>query len=170
MVESNNNSQKSKDLIRTHEKIKTIVSKKPDLSTGDLEIQSLSSELCKMDGRFGRVAVMQTIDLLFESAKDKVEDENAKNVIQNLRKLVGQVEADLYRPNPRYLDAFFFPNKENVKKIVKYIQMAKKELKICVFNLTNDDLATAVLERHKAGVEVHVISDDECMHNPGSDI
>lgn len=48
--------------------------------------------------------------------------------------------------------------------------MAKKELKICVFNLTNDDLAAAVLDRHKAGVIVQVITDDECMNNPGSDI
>ena len=41
-----------------------------------------------------------------------------------------------------------------MKKIVKYIGMAKKELKICVFNLTNDDLAAAILERHKAGIVV----------------
>ena len=81
MVESTNNSQKSKDLIRTHEKIKTLVEKKPDLATGDVDIQSLSSELCRMDGRFNRVAVMQTIDLLFESAKDKVADEHSKIVI-----------------------------------------------------------------------------------------
>ena len=107
-----------------------------------------------MDGRFNRVSVMQTIDVLFESAQGKVTDEHSKNVITNLRKLVSQVEKDLYRPNPRYLDDFFFTNKENVNKIVKYIGMAKKELKICVFNLTNDDLASAILERHKAGVVV----------------
>lgn len=91
---------------------------------------------------------------MFDSAHGKVTDEHSKSVIENLRKLVAQVEKDLYRTNPRYLEAFFFPNKENVKKIVKYIGMAKKELKICVFNLTNDDLAAAILERHKAGIVV----------------
>jgi hypothetical protein len=154
MVESNSNSSKSAALVRTHEKIKTIVERQPNLAAGDLDLQSLSSELCKMDGRFNRGSVMQTIDVLFESAHSKVNDEHSKSVITNLRKLVSQVELDLYRPNPRYLDAFFFPNKENVKKIVKYIGMAKKELKICVFNLTNDDLAAAILERHKAGILV----------------
>lgn len=68
------------------------------------------------------------------------------------------------------MDAFFFPNKANVKNIVKYILMAKKTLHICVFNVTNDDLANAVLDRYQAGVDVKVISDDECKSNPGSDI
>lgn len=68
------------------------------------------------------------------------------------------------------MDAFFFPNKANVKNIVKYIMMAKKTLHICVFNVTNDDLANAVIDRHNAGVAVKVISDDECKNNPGSDV
>ena len=68
------------------------------------------------------------------------------------------------------MDAFFFPNKENVKKIVKYIGMAKKTLCVCVFNITNDDLANAILQRHEAGVKVRIISDDECASNKGSDI
>jgi cardiolipin hydrolase len=68
------------------------------------------------------------------------------------------------------MDAFFFPNKENVDKIVNYINMATKELKICVYNITNDKLANAVLARFKAGISVQVISDDVCMHNQGSDV
>ena len=41
---------------------------------------------------------------------------------------------------------------------------------ICIFTLTNDDLANAVLARHKAGVDVRIISDDECSQAKGSDI
>jgi cardiolipin hydrolase len=48
--------------------------------------------------------------------------------------------------------------------------LAKKTLHICVFNITNDDLAKAVIERHNAGVEVRVVSDDECAKNKGNDI
>ena len=39
-----------------------------------------------------------------------------------------------------------------------------------MFNFTNNDLAAAVLERHKKGVQVKIVTDDECMHNKGSDI
>ena len=39
-----------------------------------------------------------------------------------------------------------------------------------MFNFTNNDLAAAVLDRHKKGLQVRVITDDECMENKGSDI
>ena len=47
-----------------------------------------------------------------------------KKVLEGLRKLVHQVEIDLYRPKPRFLDAFFFPNKSNVFKLESYIKRA----------------------------------------------
>ena len=98
-----------------------------------------------------------------------MKDAHDKEVLQNLRKLVGQVEEDLYKPKPRYMDAFFFPEKKNVYKLEKYIKMARKDLLICVFNLTNDVLADAIKDRHDNGVKVRVITDDECMTNKGND-
>ena len=41
---------------------------------------------------------------------------------------------------------------------------------MCVFNLTNDKLANALDAAHKRGVQVRIISDDECMTNQGSDV
>lgn len=84
--------------------------------------------------------------------------------------MVGLVEEDMFHPKPRYLDAFFFPNIANIDKIVGYLKRAQNSLKICVFNFTNDALRDAVLERHKAGVKVQIVTDDECMNNVGSDI
>mmetsp|Transcript_33616 Transcript_33616/g.24278 ORF Transcript_33616/g.24278 Transcript_33616/m.24278 type:complete len:180 (-) Transcript_33616:163-702(-) len=99
-----------------------------------------------------------------------MESEKDKKLLENLAKHVGQVNTDLNNAKPKFMDAFFFPNKANVDRLVRYIKYAKKQILICVFNLTNDDLAAAILERHKAGVEIRVISDDECMENKGSDI
>ena len=75
----------------------------------------------------------------------------------------------MYRPKPRYMDAFFFPNMDNVGKLERYIKMAKSKLLVCVFNLTNNQLADAVKEVHSRGVDVRVITDDECMKNKGND-
>mmetsp|Transcript_33640 Transcript_33640/g.45234 ORF Transcript_33640/g.45234 Transcript_33640/m.45234 type:complete len:147 (+) Transcript_33640:220-660(+) len=99
-----------------------------------------------------------------------MKDDKDKEVLDNLRKHINQVEVDLYAAKPKFMDAFFFPNKANVDRLAKYIKYARKSIRICVFNFTNDDLASAVIERHKAGVDVRVISDDECMENKGSDI
>ncbi len=88
-----------------------------------------------------------------------------KEVLANLRRHVAQLEIDLYRPKPRYLDAFFFPNRDNVTKLERYIKMATKSLLICVFNLTNDVLAAAIKHVKTQGVDVRIITDDECMTN-----
>lgn len=80
------------------------------------------------------------------------------------------MQDDLYTTKPRFLDAMFFPDERGVARLIKYISMAKKSLKICVFNFTHNDLAKAVLDRHNNGVKVKIITDDECMNNLGSDI
>lgn len=122
-----------------------------------------------MPAKNDRKNVESTIDVLFEVAAGKMSSDADKAVLANLRKYVTEVNTDMYRPKPRYMDAFFFPNRANVGKLVKYIKMAKKSLLICVFNLTNDDLANAVKEVHASGVDVRVITDDECMTNKGND-
>jgi len=67
------------------------------------------------------------------------------------------------------MDAFFFPNKDNVYKLERCIKSARKQLLICVFNMTNDVLAAAIKHVHSQGVEVKVITDDECLKNKGND-
>lgn len=43
-----------------------------------------------------------------------MKDEDDKKTLANLRKCVHQVEEDMYRCKPKYIDCFFFPNKKNV--------------------------------------------------------
>ncbi len=122
-----------------------------------------------MPGRNDRSTVEQTVDVLFQVAAGKMSADADKEVLANLRKHVQQVTEDLYRPKPRYMDAFFFPNRDNVYKLERYIKMAKRSLLICVFNLTNDVLANAVKHVHDQGVDVRIITDDETMKNKGND-
>ncbi len=74
--------------------------REPQLSVGKVDLLAVSTEIVKMEGRFDRVAISQTIDVLFESAHGLVSDEHSKVVIKNLRKLILQVEVDLYSPSP----------------------------------------------------------------------
>lgn len=43
-------------------------------------------------------------------------------------------------------EALFFPDKTNEKKLIDYIQMAKKELLICIYTFTHKELAKAILD------------------------
>lgn len=74
------------------------------------------------------------------------------------------------QPLPLIQETMFFPSKENEKRLAKVLSKAQKTLEICVFAFTNNILAEAVLGRHKAGVKVRIITDDECSKFFGADI
>jgi len=75
----------------------------------------------------------------------------------------------MYRPQPRFQDAFFFPNMQNVKRLQSYIKLAKKSIDLCIFSFTNDDLANEVKAAHQRGVKVRIVTDDEAMKGKGAD-
>lgn len=50
------------------------------------------------------------------------------------------------------------------------LQSAKRTLDICVFTITDDRVAKLLLEAHKKGVQVRIISDDEKSLDKGADI
>ena len=98
-----------------------------------------------------------------------MQNDHDKEVLKNLRKMVREVETSVYKPHSKFQDAFFFPNLDNVQKVKKYISMARKTLELCIFSFTNDVLANEILEAHKRGVQVRIISDDEAMKGKGAD-
>ena len=107
---------------------------------------------------------------LFASAKEKLDGDDNKEVLDNLRELVRAVEKHIYDPTPRYIDTMFFPSEDNVEKLKNYLYKCKKCLKICIFNFTNNQLRNAVLDVWDTGAEVFIITDDETMKNRGNDI
>ena len=74
-----------------------------------------------MPNKNKKETISATIDKLFEIAKAKMKDDDSKAVVDGLRKLLSQVEEDMYYPKPRYVDAFFFPDEKNIQKLVGYL-------------------------------------------------
>ena len=77
----------------------------------EVSCQAVSKVICQAPERNTRPTCEATIDALFATAAEQMKDDGDKATLEGLRKLVKQVEIDMYRPKPRYLDAFFFPNK-----------------------------------------------------------
>ena len=98
-----------------------------------------------------------------------MESDKDKEVLKGLRSMIREVEEDLYQPNNQVVDAFFFPNLSNIGKMKKYIQKAKKTIDLCIFSFSNDDLSGEIIEAHKRGVKVRIVTDDEAMKNKGAD-
>ena len=155
---------------RTLGQIHSLLSPGNTLEAKTIDLNDFSRIISKMPNRNSKDVVNSVVSKLFEVAAAKITDEHDKAIVLGLQKYVAAVQEDLLQPKPRYLDAFFFPNERNIEKLVTYLTKATKSLKICVFNLTNDRLAQAIADAKKRGVDVRLISDDECMSNQGSDV
>ncbi len=68
------------------------------------------------------------------------------------------------------LQARFAPEHDCAATIVGLFQAAHRTVDVCVFSITHDVIATAILEAHRRGVAVRIITDDQKAQARGSDI
>ena len=95
---------------------------------------------------------------------------NYPNSIEKYKTSLNYIIDNFYIPKPCIQEVVFFPNEQNQLKVINMITQAKKTLDVCMFTMTNDKLYKAVLDAKKNGVNVRVITDDECVKQLGSDI
>jgi phosphatidylserine/phosphatidylglycerophosphate/cardiolipin synthase-like enzyme len=168
MVESSA-PKKSQALKDAHKKIVGIFND-DKMSASNMNETALSKQLVRLPGKFEETPIDQTVDVLFDIAASKMKDDHDKEVLANLRAHIATLQEDLYEPKPKYIDALFFPNKANVNKIIAWLNKGTKTIDIAVFSISHDDIVRALIAKHKAGVKVRVITDDQTMSNKGSDI
>ena len=141
MEDSCTNKPKPAALKTQHEKIGQLYTSSKDLKQNEADLQDLGRILNKMYGKHEKHNIESTVDHMFKIAQEKMESDHDKKVLVGLRQMVRELEHNLYRPQPRYQDAFFFPNMQNIKRLQKYIQMAKKSIDLAIFSFTNDTAA-----------------------------
>jgi phosphatidylserine/phosphatidylglycerophosphate/cardiolipin synthase-like enzyme len=66
--------------------------------------------------------------------------------------------------------AFFGPGTRCLEQIVHRLHGCRRTADLCVFTITDDRISNTILDAHRRGVKVRVISDNEKCHDPGSDI
>jgi len=64
----------------------------------------------------------------------------------------------------------FSPGDEGRLLLTSAMQSAKRSIDICVFTITDDRLTDTILSRHRAGIDVRVITDDDKQFDSGSDV
>lgn len=69
-----------------------------------------------------------------------------------------------------YVRSYFFPSEESFESLIVFLDSAKDTLDICVFNITDNDLARAIGNAKQRGVEVRIITDDEQLKCRGNDV
>jgi hypothetical protein len=86
-------------------------------------------------------------------------------------KVLNNYIADEYlMAKPAVLESVFFPSESNEDKVVNMLRTVRKSLEIAIFSLTNDKLFAAIEEAWNDGLDIRIITDDECASQLGSDI
>ncbi len=63
----------------------------------------------------------------------------------------------------------FFPGEAGRQMLLGFLSGARQSLDVCVFTITDDAVARALVAAAKRGVALRVISDDDKAHDRGSD-
>ena len=131
-----------------HESLRSFFSIFPNLNKGEHNLKKLKQAF-------------------YEVADECKESENFFNSFKSLNEFIHN---EYMVPKPTVMEVLFFPSQSNEVKLANMIRTCKKSLYICVYTISNDVLAEAIEEVYERGIEVKIVTDDECCKNYGSDI
>lgn len=106
---------------------------------------------------------------LFNLAKERINSENSFIILEWLENSM-KLLIDDYGDNTPNNKVLFSPGDECKNEIIDLINNAKNKLRICVFTISDDDIADAIIKAHKRKVNTRIISDDDKQYDLGSDI
>lgn len=106
-------------------------------------------------------------DLVYQNLSANVEDD--KKLIKCLEQLIKTLDVAHTPPVP-FADAYFSPGNYCMDKIKERFDAAKQTIEICVFTIADNEISEAILDAHKRGVNIRIITDDEKQLDVGSDI
>ncbi|RXJ73026.1 phosphatidylserine synthase [Veronia nyctiphanis] len=66
--------------------------------------------------------------------------------------------------------SWFSPGRACIAGITEQLKLARQSIDICVFTIADNDLTKQILDAHKRGVAVRIITDNDKMDDKGSDI
>lgn len=103
---------------------------------------------------------------IYELANEKINANNYQFIIEWIK----TATSGLMAPAPETADAFFSPGDACRNEIIRHIGSAITQLHICVFTISDDLITKSLLEAHKRGVHIKVITDNDKSLDVGSDI
>ncbi len=103
---------------------------------------------------------------LARGSADAIRTPKVLEWLEDILKVIDPIEAH----EASIAEACFSPGDACLTRLLSLIGNAKTEIAVCVFTITDDRLAEALLGARKRDVTVRVISDDDKAFDPGSDV
>ena len=107
----------------------------------------------------------------FELAKAQLLSPDAIRILDWLEDVLKTLLPSSVATGPTEVSrAYFTPGADCPRTIARLMDHARESVDICVFTITDDRISDPIIETHRRGVRVRVISDDDKVFDPGSDI
>ncbi|MBK5279017.1 MAG: DUF1669 domain-containing protein [Bacteroidia bacterium] len=103
---------------------------------------------------------------IYELANEKINETNYNFILE----WVKNVNSALTITSNRTSEAFFSPGESCRSSIINQINSANAKLKICLFTISDDTITNAILNSHRKGLDIRIITDDDKSFDMGSDI
>lgn len=103
---------------------------------------------------------------IYEIANERASAENFPFILEWIR----NANSALITPAKDSSDAFFSPGDACRNVIIESIRSAIKKIDICVFTISDDRITEAIIDSHKRGKDIKVITDNDKSEDLGSDI
>jgi len=132
------------------------------------ERQALSGALSETPLDAARLSQLRA--RAFVIARERTTDPRALEAlgwVEDLVKLLAHLDVPAPAGSSR---AYFSPGEACLSAILGHLGKARTTLDICVFTITDDRIARAILDAHARKVRVRVITDNDKQFDGGSDI
>lgn len=106
----------------------------------------------------------------FELAGEALNGRNNSAVLEWLEDVMKLLQSQSSDHAPPDAEACFSPGDDCPKRIGRLFDAARKAADVCVFTITDDRISNAVLDAHRRGVKVRIVTDDDKSADLGSDI
>lgn len=132
------------------------------------ERQTLGAEIAELGPSVDREWLRHRA---FEIARNAISSPEDLPVLEWLEDVVKTIR-DETAPGPKSVvsEAYFSPGEDCLNAIMRLLGRARKSADICVFTITDDRLADAILDCHRRKVKVRIITDDNKAWDLGSDV
>ncbi len=108
--------------------------------------------------------------LAFSLAGEAIDATNGTMIVEWLEEIVKVLQPTASKERGEIAEAWFSPQSDCPQRIRSLLAQAKRTVDICVFTITDDRLTSAVLDAHRRGVRVRIITDNDKAADPGSDV
>ena len=91
--------------------------------------------------------------------------------LEGIVKLLDRIDRPAAQPAPwQTAEVHFCPGPSCRQRLAELFRSARRSADVCVFTVTDNRIARAILEAHRRGVRVRIITDDEKRDDRGSDV